>query len=154
MLKFGLSSLSPQFARNKSEVLTILIGLIVGLAITSCSSSKTPSAAYLPPELEKVARREAMEYPTTSGLEDVRLDTVTELIISDIRHPALGSVDKEMWCLTTVVRGTLEGASHEVSMQWFGIKREGEDWMLIPRHIVAYPAFWDDACDEAERLDR
>ena len=138
--------------------MTIFIGFIVVFVITSCSSSEQSSISYLPAELEDIVQQEAVQFFTTTGFEPLRLDTVTELTINDIRHPTSepnihsSLVGKELWCLTTVARGTVAGTPHEVSHLWFGLKEE-DSRVVIPRHIVAYSAFWDDACDQAERLD-
>jgi len=157
-MKFGRVMLFPKFVRQSSEIWMMIFGLMVALVITNCSTESS-STTYLPSDLEKFVRQDAVKFFATTGMESLRLETVTQLTINDIRNPtsepnaALGLAGKEMWCLTTVAQGTQEGVSHEVSMQWFGFKQEGKDWSLIPRHIVAYPAFWDDACDQAKRLD-
>jgi hypothetical protein len=130
------------------------------LEITGCSSPETSSTYVLPPGLEKAARQEALQFFTATGLDGLRLDTVTELTITDIRHPLASPAApsargySEMWCFTTVARGTVANAPDEVSLQWFGFKQQGEDWEIIPRHIVAYLSLWDDLCDEAQRLDK
>lgn len=158
MMKAECFSLAKKFIRHRFVILTILIGLLVGSVITSCSFSEKSLASYLPAELEKAVRQDAVQFFTTTGFESLRLDKVTELTISDIRHPAIestspsGLVVKELWCLTTIARGTVNGAFHEVTHPWFGLKEE-DSWVVIPRHVVAYPAVWDDACDQAERLD-
>ena len=150
--------LSKRFIRDKFVLVTSLIGVLIVFVITSCSFSEKSSASYLPVELEEAVRQDAVQFFTTTGFEPLRLDKVAELTIRDIRHPAMqstspsGSVVNEIWCLTTIARGTVNGAFHEVTQQWFGLK-EDDGWVVIPRHVVAYPAFWDDACEEAERLD-
>ena len=85
MTKVELFSLHSESICQK--VLTILIGFVAFFVFTSCSLSETSSASYLPPELEKAVQRDAAQFFTTTGLESLRLDTVTELSIHDIRHP-------------------------------------------------------------------
>ena len=146
----------PKIAHRKSEIRMMIVSLIITFIISTCSTT-TSSTAYLPSELEKAVRQDATEFFTSTSTDKLYLDTITKLTIIDVRHtsstPDVPLDDKDMWCLTTVAQGIREGVSHEVSQKWFGIKQEGKEWLLIPRHIVAYSAYWDYACDQAKRLD-
>jgi len=157
-MKSVFLSIPAQFIRHESHVLAILTCFVGVSLITSCSSSENSSASYLPAELQKAVQQEAAQFFITTGFEPLHLDTVIELTIHDVRHPTAepyvhpGLADKELWCFTIVAHGTVKDTPHEVSHPWFGLKEE-DGWVVIPRHIVAYMASWDDACDQAERLD-
>jgi hypothetical protein len=123
--------------------------LILIFAFVSCSPTQ-----QLPNEVEKLAQEEAMRLITTPKTWELYLDEVHELAFTEIRSIS-SNPDKiqlpaieEMWCFTTHARGKVQSISQEVSVEWFAIKKEGErEWIITPRHIVSYPAIWDDACD-------
>ncbi len=157
--RLGAWFANPSLTLRKPRLLPFVV-LIVGLVLGGCASSGDASGAYLPPGLEALVQPKATELLTATGMEDLHLDVVTRLAINDIRHPSLQAKadpardGSDMWCFTTVAWGTRAGSRSKVTVQWFGMKQAGQDWKLIPRHIVAYPALWDEVCDRAERLDR